>query len=71
MLSDYSREDMDLLEIDDVDEDEVDRTPRPKRGKTRALKRALCPNCRMLLSVFETRTGKCRTCHAEVGAIRN
>ncbi|MFO8082014.1 MAG: hypothetical protein R6V07_17170 [Armatimonadota bacterium] len=35
------------------------------------LEREICPNCRILLSVIETRMGKCRTCHTELKSESN
>lgn len=45
-----------------------------EQGESRSsarLERKICPNCRMLLSVIETRMGKCRTCHTELKAESN
>jgi|LSQX01.2.fsa_nt_gb hypothetical protein len=56
----YEDIDVAIREMDDEDDDEREA---PRKTKFR-LERAVCPRCRMLLSVVETRKGRCSTCHA-------
>jgi uncharacterized CHY-type Zn-finger protein len=49
-----------------VRSDHEDAESEDKPSRSRRDERIICPNCRMLLSVLETRIGKCRSCHTEV-----
>lgn len=60
-------EDTGVAVRDRMDE-EYDRTDATGRRSDR-LERAICPNCRMLLSVIETRIGKCRSCRKEIATV--
>ena len=51
-------------------EEDDEREVRTDRRSPR-LERTICPRCRMLLSVIETRAGKCRSCKIEVEAVHN
>ena len=51
--------------VQDIIEDEQ-RKDASTTSEFRGRDRIVCPNCRMLLSVIETRIGECRSCHTEV-----
>lgn len=56
------------FDVDEFGEDEG----RGRRSEKRSplAERAICPRCRMLLSVFETRARTCATCHMEIEPLR-
>jgi len=50
-------------------QDRIEKDANPStQQRSPLLERVFCPNCRMLLSVIETRIGTCRTCHTDLNA---
>jgi len=57
--------------VQEREDEDFDDEVRASSRRMPRLDRAICPKCRMLLSVFETRRGKCRTCHTELPGATN
>jgi uncharacterized CHY-type Zn-finger protein len=68
MSWDYDRDEGNVAVQERPEEDGDDRR---ERKRPYELERMICPRCRMLLSVFETRMRKCSTCRTSFDASTN